>query len=154
MSREAGRNLVLESARQALKESGHSDAVIEHYVNPRNMGALDPFDGYGQITGECGDSMWMWLRVRNGRISDIRFLSDICVGAVAAGSVATEMAWDKPVREALTITHHDVLTELGGLPVESVHCATLAVNTLKMALRDYLAFAREPWKKAYKRSSN
>lgn len=78
----------------------------------------------------------------------------ICLGAVAAGSMATEIAKGKPVREALAITQYDVLAELGGLPAEFVHCAALAVNTLKMALKDYLAFAREPWKKSYERSGN
>ena len=154
MSSEQTTHLDVESALQALKVDGYSEVVIDHYLNPRNLGSLDPFDGHGHITSECGDSMWVWLRVRDGKIQDIRFVSDICLGAVAAGSMVTEIARGKLVREALAITQHDVLTELGGLPIEFVHCAALAANTLKMALMDYLAFAREPWRKAYERSSN
>jgi len=139
----------IEKARNSLKESGYSDSVIDNYLNPKNLGRMEHYDGYGHIKSTCGDSMWMWLRIRDRRITDIRFISDICVGAVSAGSALTEMVKGKDIREALAIGRDDILRELGGLPDAFVHCAELAEDTLKAALRDYLRFAREPWKRAY-----
>jgi nitrogen fixation NifU-like protein len=141
----------IEGIRSELEASGYSKAVIDHYLNPRNLGRMKYYEGYGHITSTCGDSMWVWLRVRGGKIIDIKFISDICLGAISAGSALTEMAKGRDVKEALSIGSDNVLKELGGLPDEFVHCAALAADTLKAAIKDYLRFARGPWKRAYQR---
>ena len=129
----------------------YTETVIDHAQNPRNMGNIHDADGFGRVTGPCGDTMEMWLKVRNSIIKQAMFQSDGCGTTVAAGSMVTEMAKEKTISAASKITQQDVLDSLGGLPEESVHCALLAANTLKMAIKDYLANRNEPWKKAYRK---
>jgi len=127
----------------------YSEATIDHSMNPRNVGDLEDADGFAKVTGPCGDTMEIWLRVKNSAISDASFMTDGCGTTIASGSIVTELAKGKSVGEAHKISREDVLNALGGLPEESEHCALLAANTLKAAIRDYLAMQKEPWKKAY-----
>jgi nitrogen fixation NifU-like protein len=129
----------------------YSDAVIDHALNPRNMGNLVDADGTGQITGPCGDTMQIWLKVKNDKIIDAVFTTDGCGTTRACGSIVTEIAQDKEISQALGITREFILEQLGGLPEEDQHCALLAANTLNSAVRNYLEFKREPWKKAYRK---
>jgi len=131
--------------------AGYSPAVIDHAQNPRNVGSMADADGFGRVTGPCGDTMEIWLRVRNGTVANATFWTDGCGTSIAAGSMVTELARGKGTAEALKITPDDVLKALGGLPEEGVHCALLGANTLKAAIRDYMAFEKEPWKRAYQR---
>jgi nitrogen fixation NifU-like protein len=94
--------------------------------------------------------MEMYIIVRNDRILNANFMTDGCGTTIAAGSMATELAKGKNVSDAFKITQHDVLNALGGLPEESQHCAQLASDTLRAAIRDYLAFKSQPWKRAYR----
>jgi nitrogen fixation NifU-like protein len=128
----------------------YSDTVIDHAMNPRNLGDMPDADGFARVTGPCGDTMEIWLRVKNDNIYQTAFLTDGCGTSIASGSMITEMARGKGVNEAQKFTQRDVLDALGGLPEESEHCALLAANTLKAAIRDYMAMKREPWKKAYR----
>ena len=128
----------------------YSETVIEHSVNPRNMGELDNADGFARITAPCGDTMQIWLRVKFGTITDISFMTDGCGTTIASGSMVTHLARGKSVSEAQNVGPQDVLKALGGLPDDSRHCALLAARTLMAAIRDYLAMSREPWKKAYR----
>ena len=130
----------------------YSSVVIDHAQNPRNVGSIPDADGFASVTGPCGDTMEIWLRVRDSAIKEATFWTDGCGTAIAAGSMVTELAKGKAVNEALRITQQDVLDALGGLPEDSVHCALLAANTLKEAISDYLAWKREPWKRAYRRN--
>jgi nitrogen fixation NifU-like protein len=127
----------------------YSPEVIDHFQNPRNLGGIPSSDGFGRLTGPCGDTMQIYLRVKDDHILDIKFLTDGCGTSLASGSMLTELARGKSIREALRITPDNVLDALGGLPEDSVHCAVLASNTLKEAIKDYLAFKNEPWKRAY-----
>lgn len=129
----------------------YSEAVIEHSMNPRNVGGLEDADGFAKVTGPCGDTMEIWLRVENGTIRDASFVTDGCGTTIASGSMVTEMVKGKSVSDARKISQQDVLNALGGLPEESQHCALLAANTLKEAIRDYQAMTREPWKKSYRK---
>ncbi len=129
----------------------YSETVIDHSLDPRNVGDIENADGFAKVTGPCGDTMQMWLKIKNGTISDASFLTDGCGTTIAAGSLVTEMAKGKSVNQAQRISQQDVLYALGGLPEESEHCALLAADTLKTAVRDYLAMKKEPWKRAYKR---
>ena len=129
----------------------YSETVIDHSMNPRNVGALDDADSFAKVTGPCGDTMEIWLKVKNDTISDASFMTDGCGTTIASGSMVTEMAKGKSISEAQKINQQDVLDALGGLPEESQHCALLAANTLKAAIRDYLTMKKEPWKRAYRK---
>jgi nitrogen fixation NifU-like protein len=140
------REMVITDARRI-----YSETVIDHAMNPRNLGAMQNFDGFTRVTGPCGDTMEVWLKVRNNTIFNITFMTDGCGTSIASGSMMTELARGKSIPVALKICQQDVLEALGGLPEESQHCALLAANTLKAAVRDYLAMQKEPWKKAYRK---
>ena len=127
----------------------YSETAIEHSMNPKNLGDLEDSDGFAKVTGPCGDTMSIWLKVKDGAISNTGFMTDGCGTSIASGSMVTELAKGKSISEARKISQEDVLNALGGLPEESQHCALLAANTLKAAIKDYLAMQKEPWKKAY-----
>jgi len=129
----------------------YSETTIDHAMNPRNVGNKDDADSFAQITGPCGDTMEIWLKVRNDIVTAATFMTDGCGTSIAAGSMVTELAKWKPVIHANKISQQDVLNALGGLPEESQHCALLAANTLKEAIKDYLTTKKEPWKRAYKK---
>ncbi len=129
----------------------YSEKVIDHAMNPRNVGDMPDADGLAIVTGSCGDTMGIWLRVRGETIRDISFVTDGCGTSIAAGSMVTELAKGKSIGEGQSISREKVLNALGDLPEESRHCALLAADTLKAAIRDYLAMKREPWKKAYRK---
>ena len=139
--------LVLEDARRI-----YSETTIDHFMNPRNLGDMSDADGFGRVTGSCGDTMEIWLKVKNGAIASATFMTDGCGTSIASGSMVTEMCKGRSVSEAPRISQQDVLGALDGLPEESEHCALLAADTLKEAIRDYLAMKREPWKKAYRKN--
>lgn len=127
----------------------YTDTVIDHAMNPRNAGSIPNADGFACVTGPCGDTMEIWLSIRDGRIRNATFWTDGCGTSIAAGSMATEMAKGKGISKGFQITQDDILNGLDGLPVESAHCALLAANTLREAIRDYIALKNEPWKRAY-----
>jgi len=129
----------------------YSETVVDHATNPRNVGSMEDANGFARITGPCGDTMEIWLRVRDNTITEATFMTDSCGTTIVAGSMATELARGKTVIQAQKISQQDVLKALGGLPEESQHCALLVSNTLNEAVKDYLAFKNEPWKRAYKR---
>jgi len=129
----------------------YTEATIDHALNPRNLGDMEDADGFGKVTGPCGDTMEIWLKIKNAILVETTFLTDGCGTSISAGSMLTELARGKSIPEALKITQQDVLDALGGLPQESVHCALLAANTLGEALKDYFALKKEPWKKAYRK---
>lgn len=128
----------------------YSETTIDHAMNPRNVGDMVEADGFARVTGPCGDTMEIWLKLKNGIIAEASFLTDGCGASIASGSMVTEMVRGKGASEARKISQQDVLTALGGLPEESQHCALLAANTLKAAIRDYLAMEKEPWKRVYR----
>ena len=129
----------------------YSETVVDHATNPRNVSSMEEANGFARITGPCGDTMEIWLRVRDNTIAEATFMTDGCGTTIAAGSMATELARGKTVIQAQKISQQDVLEALGELPEESQHCALLVSNTLNEAVKDYLAFKNEPWKRAYRR---
>jgi nitrogen fixation NifU-like protein len=144
----------LDANEQAAAEQmgiAYSETVVDHASNPRNVGLIPNPDGQARITGPCGDTMEIWLRVVDGVIERASFWTDGCGTTIAAGSIVTELAKGKRAVEAFRITQQDMLEALGGLPDESVHCALLAANTLREAVKDHLAYRNEPWKRAYKK---
>ncbi|MHC1578929.1 MAG: iron-sulfur cluster assembly scaffold protein [Dehalococcoidia bacterium] len=115
----------------------YSAKTIDHFLNPRNLGAIANPDGFGRLTGACGDTMEIRLKVRDGRVTNASFWTDGCGPSIASGSVVAELAEGKGVLEAQKITQQDILDALGGLPEESLHCALLAADALKEAIKDY-----------------
>ena len=129
----------------------YSETTVDHAMNPRNVGNMENANGFATVTGPCGDTMDIWLKVKNNSILEAAFMTDGCGTTIAAGSMVTELAKGKNVIQAQRISQQDVLEALEGLPEESRHCVSLAVNTLKEAVKDYLDFRSEPWKRVYKR---
>ena len=131
--------------------SVYSETVIDHAMNPKNVGVIQDADGFARVTGPCGDTMEIWLKVNGDNIINASFMTDGCGPSIASGSMVTEMTKRKHISDAQRTTQQDVLDALGGLPQESEHCALLAANTLKAAIRDYIAMKKEPWKRAYRK---
>lgn len=117
-------------------EQSISPEALERFQRPRNYGPLQQWDGHARITGPCGDTMEFWLTIAERRVQQVSFTTDGCGPSRAAGSMATELAAGRLVKEAIQIEQNDVLQALGGLPKDSEHCALLAVNTMKAAVRD------------------
>ena len=132
-------------------ETGFTDEFLTHAYTPQNVGLLSQPDGYGAPKGVCGDTIELFLRVRDDLIQEAVFMTDGCAHTVACASVITSLAKGKPVSEALDIQPGDVIRALGGLPRNHVHCANLAASTLKLAVKDYLKNRNAPWKKLYDR---
>ena len=128
----------------------YSEEVIELFLHPENTGEIKDAEGYGKFTGPCGDTMEIYLKIKDGTIYDARFMTDGCGTTLACGSMVTFLSKGKTIPEAMHITNIDILNKLGGLPEENVHCSVLAVNVLQKAIRNYLAEGKDSWKRFYK----
>ena len=116
----------------------YSDKVMDHFMNPRNVGYIENADGIGEIgNAKCGDIMKIYLKIENDTIVDAKFETFGCGSAIASSSMATEMIIGKPVSEALELTNKAVVEALDGLPAHKVHCSVLAEEAIKNALKDY-----------------
>jgi len=133
---------IIEDARKV-----YSEEVTQRWLNPRYMGEMENPEGHGKVTGPCGDTVTIFLRIEKDKIIDARFITDGCATTVVAGSMACELAIGRTCKEACKITKEVILERLGGLPEESTHCAILASNTLRMALTDHLRSKDEPWRR-------
>jgi nitrogen fixation NifU-like protein len=134
---------------QQVREK-YSETVVDHWLHPRNPGVMENADGCASVSGSCGDTMQIFIRVRDGKISRASFVTDGCLTSIVSGSMAVEMAIGKEIAAAQAISKDDILNNLGGLPEESEHCALLASQTLRAAIADYFAFERQPWKRLYR----
>jgi len=116
----------------------YNELVIDHFTNPRNVGEMDDADGYALIGDpSCGDQMKLWIKVEEGKITDIKFKSFGCPGAIATSSMCSVMAIGKTIKEAKKITDDDIITALGGIPEHKAHCSLMGANALLEAIRDY-----------------
>jgi len=140
----------LRKLRKAELREVYSKTVVNHAINQKNAGVMEDADGFAEVTGPCGDTMNIWLKVKDNTIVEATFMTDGCVSSIASGSMVTEIATGKSVIQAMKVNQQDVLNALGGLPKESQHCALLAANTLKAAAKSYLEIKREPWRKMYR----
>jgi nitrogen fixation NifU-like protein len=121
-----------------MTQIGYSKKVMDHFMNPRNVGAIENPDGYGKVGNPvCGDLMEMYLEVKDDTIEDIKFQTFGCGSAIATSSMVTELAKGKNVDEAMKITRKDVADELEGLPPQKMHCSNLAADALHEAIKDY-----------------
>ena len=118
----------------------YSPLVMEHFLNPRNVGEIENANGIGEVgNATCGDIMRMYLRIDDNKITDAKFKTFGCGAAIATSSMATEMIKNKTVDEALALTNKAVAEALGGLPPVKVHCSILAEQAIRAALSDYYA---------------
>lgn len=116
----------------------YSEKVMDHFRNPRNVGAIEDADGVGEVgNAKCGDIMKIYLKIKDGIIVDVKFETFGCGSAIASSSMATEMIKGKPVSEALALTNKAVAEALDGLPAYKMHCSVLAEEAIKKALKDY-----------------
>lgn len=115
----------------------YSKRAIREAMEPKNVGRMANPDGSCEHTGPCGDTMEIYLKVEGNRITSIVFYTDGCGPSIACGSMVTQMAMGKELQEALKIKKEELIEELDGLPPEHLHCAKLAVETLRMAIEDF-----------------
>jgi nitrogen fixation NifU-like protein len=116
----------------------YSEKVIEHFMNPRNMGEIENADGVGTVGNpSCGDVMRLYIKVEDNRITDIKFKTFGCGAAIATSSMTTELVKGKTIDEALEVSNQAVAEALGGLPQVKMHCSVLAEEALRAAIEDY-----------------
>ncbi len=118
----------------------YSEKVMDHFINPRNVGEIKDADGIGEVGNpRCGDIMKMFIKIKDNKISDIKFLTFGCGAAVATSSMVTELVKGKTLEQALEITNKEVANALDGLPPIKMHCSNLAEEAIKAAIEDYRA---------------
>jgi nitrogen fixation NifU-like protein len=122
--------IIHEKARQRF-----SDRIVDYGTNPGNRGTIEDPDGYAGEKGECGGNIEMFLRVKEGRIEESRFVASGCIFTVAACNAATEMAKGKKIQDCLRINRRSIVEHLGGLPKDHIECAFLAALVFQRALR-------------------
>lgn len=116
----------------------YSEKVMDHFMNPRNVGVIENPDGVGEVgNAKCGDIMKIYIKVDNDIISDVKFQTFGCGSAIASSSMATDMIKGKPISEALELTNKAVAEALDGLPTHKLHCSVLAEEAIKSAIEDY-----------------
>lgn len=118
----------------------YSEKVMDHFMNPRNVGEIENPDGVGEVGNPvCGDMMAFYIKVEDNRLADVKFKTFGCGAAIAVSSIVSEMAKGKTLEEARKITPSLVAQELGGLPKNKYHCSNLGAQALNKAIEDYLA---------------
>lgn len=116
----------------------YTQTVMEHFMNPRNVGEIENADGVGEVgNAKCGDIMRIYLKIEDDVITDVKFKTFGCGSAIASSSISTELIKGKTIDEALAMTNRQVVEALGGLPPVKVHCSVLAEQAIKAAIQDY-----------------
>lgn len=117
----------------------YSEKVMDHFMNPRNVGKIEDADGVGEVgNAKCGDIMKVYIKVEDGILTDVKFNTFGCASAIATSSMATEMIKGKSIEEALRLTNKAVAEALDGLPPVKMHCSVLAEEAIKAAIEDYM----------------
>ncbi len=118
----------------------YSEKVMDHFQNPRNVGEIKDADGVGEVGNPvCGDMMTFYVKVKDGRLEDVKFKTFGCGAAIAVSSMVSDMAKGMTLEEALKITDASVASELGGLPPNKMHCSNLGAGALHKAIENYRA---------------
>jgi len=118
--------------------TAYGDIAFQRWLKPLYMGAMDKSDGYGRVTGSCGDTMEIFLKFENGRVQDASFQTDGCGSSTVCGSFATEMALGRSPDEIIHITGEAILEKVEKFPEEDQHCAFLSAEALQEALNNYM----------------
>ena len=123
----------------------YSEKVMDHFMNPRNVGKIEDADGVGEVgNAKCGDIMKIYLKIDDDVVTDVKFETFGCGSAIASSSMATELIKGKSVDSALELTNQAVVEALDGLPQHKIHCSVLAKDAIKDALDDY--YSKHPEK--------
>lgn len=118
----------------------YSDKVMAHFANPHNVGEIPDADGIGKVGNpQCGDVMWLYIKIKDNILTDIKFKTFGCGAAIATSSMITDLAKGKTIEEAKKISRQDVAESLDGLPPTKMHCSNLAADALREAIKDYEA---------------
>ncbi|PIE65458.1 MAG: iron-sulfur cluster assembly scaffold protein [Desulfobacterales bacterium] len=125
-------------AKNAFGEKG-----FERWRNPRFNGPIKDADGFGQITGSCGDTMEIYLKFKEGRVEEASYVTTGCGSSALCGSFAAELAIGKNPDELRKIEPEDILKTIGTFPEKDAHCAYLAIETLVKALENYESLSKE-----------
>ena len=116
----------------------YSDKVMDHFLQPRNLGVIEDADGIGEVgNAKCGDIMKMYLKIDDDIITDVKFETFGCASAIASSSMATELIKGQRVEDAMQLTNQAVAEALDGLPAYKMHCSVLAEEAIQAALEDY-----------------
>jgi nitrogen fixation protein NifU and related proteins len=122
----------------------YSEAVMEHFRNPRNVGEIENADVILRVGDpSCGDMLLLFLKIDNGVITNVKYRILGCGAAIATSSIASELAVGKPLEEVLKLTDQDIADALGGLSEDKMHCSVLAVTALHTGIMRYLAASGE-----------
>ena len=125
------------SVREMLRSSGYADRAIDYYLEKKNMGSLADADQVSELTGHCGDTMKVYLKVKDGRVEDVRYQVLGCPGAIASAMAAVELVRGKTLEEAKRLRDADIFKEIVDLPDQKQHCIRLSVKALQKAIEDY-----------------
>jgi len=116
----------------------YNETVMDHFMNPRNMGEIPNADGVGEVGNpSCGDMMRLFLKIEDGYIKDVKFQTFGCGAAIASSSMLTEILKGKSLAEAKTVTNASISDALNGLPPAKIHCSIMAEEAIQKALEDY-----------------
>lgn len=134
----------------------YSDKVMDHFMNPRNVGEIDNANGVGEVgNAKCGDIMRIYLKVEDNIIKDVKFKTFGCASAIASSSMATELIKGKNIEEAWELTNKAVAEALDGLPPVKMHCSVLAEDAIHRAINDYrVKNGLEPWQDRFSTHSH
>ena len=131
----------IEEGQELNDETGYliyNEILIDHFMHPRNVGEIENPDAMA-VVGDpsCGDYVRVYINVKDGKISDFKFLTQGCPGAISTSSIATELAIGKTLEEALNLTDNEVIEAAGGIPARKAHCSLLAIRGLHEAISNY-----------------
>ncbi len=116
----------------------YSEKVMQHFMNPHNVGEIENADGVGEIGNPvCGDMMTFYIKVKDNRLEDVKYKTFGCGAAIAVSSIVSDMVKGKTLEEALTVTPAMVAKELEGLPKNKLHCSNLGAQALRKAIKNY-----------------
>jgi len=121
-----------------MAKGPYSDIVMDHFMNPRNMGEIEDANGVGEVGNPaCGDVMKIFLKITDNIVEDVKFKTFGCGAAIASSSMATELMIGKNVEELLALTNDAIVEALGGLPPAKIHCSVMAEEAIEEALRNF-----------------
>ncbi len=116
----------------------YSKELMKRFKNPKNYGEIKNYDGIGKVGNpKCGDVMWLYIKVKDGKIKNIKFKTFGCPAAIAVSDMVCDLAKGKTIKEAKKITNKMIAKKLRGLPPIKHHCSLLGEEALRKAIEDY-----------------